>query len=127
MDLPYIIILYLLRMRKRKSGEDVSACTDAKPDERLDAEVAQHIVELIGQLVHRRVNIAATKGHNVSHLAYTKVRCIIHCTGTGIYYIYCRETTQAQRKIKQDNISSKKIIFLILPALCQILIKSEDF
>lgn len=48
-------------MDESESREDVSTGAHAEPDEGLYAEVSQHEVELIGQLVHRRVDVTEAK------------------------------------------------------------------
>lgn len=53
-------IIYLLWVSKSEACEDVGASADSKPDERLYAEMPQHIVQLVGQLIHSRVDVAGT-------------------------------------------------------------------
>lgn len=55
------MLSYLLGMGECEPSEDVGACTNTEPDERLDAEVSQHVVQLIGKLIHRRVYVAVTQ------------------------------------------------------------------
>lgn len=52
---------YLLGMRERKACQDVGPSAHAEANEGPDSEMAEHVVDLVGQLVHRRVNVAGTR------------------------------------------------------------------
>lgn len=51
---------HLVAVAEREARQDVRAGADAEPDHRLQAEVGQDEEQLRGQLVHRRVLVAAT-------------------------------------------------------------------
>lgn len=58
-------------MRQAKPSENISSCANSKSDEGLEVEMDHNAVQLIGQLVHGRINITE-KSSRITQLNYIK-------------------------------------------------------